>query len=443
MKTTTDILSWVLLALLGLTSAILCIAPPALSAWLSLFYVGTVYGVLLGVYFVACRGIRSGAKLATLVIVSAVGCPIAFLGAYLAAGDIPGGTVHHGDVVDPAFPFIAFGGVLGGVALLVPVLLDLRPSSVSWRAALVKATLGTLLSGIVGGIAWGLGPTLGAALSSLLPIMPLGQIPTEESYGMAALFIVWQPVIALFIGWATFEKQRSLPIEDRDGRSEVSAPAPHTRTSLGRRTFLLLLAGLVILSLTRIVPVRLREAHRERLAAKKRETRPVSVDLPVAQPMSEDEALILKEIGDYQPGHAQKGIEMVSHEKGFERAGSVHFTALYTKTGEPVPQWPVAPRQYISVCVQQYPNSAWAQYLAEYPGRIYISPDDPEQHALVTQFSNKVRSSKLERSPGQTSIPLYYMWPSGNSVVTVEYQTPDENLEIVRAYLEKYPSSIP
>lgn len=260
---------------------------------------------------------------------------------------------------------------------------------------------------------------------------------------MAALFFVWQPMIALFIGWATSEKQTSVPIQGSERQSEVRAPAPHTSNGLGRRAFLLLLAGLVILSLTRVVPVRLRQAHRERVAAKKRETRPASVDLPIAQPMSEEQALILKEIGDYQPGHALKTVELVSHEKGFERASSMYFNTLYTKTGEQVPQWPVAPRQYISVVIEQYPDSAWAQYFAEYPQRIYISSDDPKLHALVIQFDNKVRSSQLERSPGQTWIPLYYMWPSGNCVVTVEYHTPDENLAIVQAYLQKYPSSIP
>jgi hypothetical protein len=378
----TGILSWLLLAFLALTSAILCIAPPSLGGWLGVLYVGTVYGLLLGVYFVACRGIRSGPRLATLVVVSAVAWPIAYWGAFGAAR-------YHGDAIDPTPTLIAFGGVLGGVALLIPVLSLLKPSSVSWPAALVKAILGILLSGIVGGIAWELGPTLGAAIWSLLPITPIAQVRPEESYGMAALFFVWQPMIALFIGWATSEKQTSVRIQGRVGQSEVRAPAPHTSNGLGRRAFLLLLAGLVILSLTRIVPVRLRQAHRERVAAKKRETRPTSVDLPVAQPMSEEQALILKEIGDYQPGHVLKSSEMVSHEKGFESAGSVYFRALYTKTGEQVLQGPVAPKQYISAVVQQYPNSAWAQYFAEYPQTMYISPDDPKMHALVTQFQQQ------------------------------------------------------
>jgi hypothetical protein len=440
MKTRTGILSWILLGLLASTSAILCIAPPSLRGWLNLLYVGTVYGVLLGVYFAACLGIRSALRLITLVVVSAVAWPIAYFGSFEAAGHIPGGIVHHGDAVYPAFPLIAFGGVLGGFVLLIPMLLLFKPRSVSWRAALVKALLGILLSGIVGGIAWELGPTLGSAIWTLLPTAPL---PQPESYGMAALFFVWQPVIALFIGWATSENRKSVPMQASDVKSEVGAPAPQTSGGLDRRTFVVIVASLVALSLTRIIPVRLHLAHREHAIAKMRGNRPSAVDLPVAQPMSEEEALILKQIGDYQPGHAMKNVELVSHEKGFERAGSMYFSTLYTKTGEPVLQWPLAPRQYISIVVQQYPNRAWAQYFAEYPPNRYNSFNNPKQHAIVAQFNNRVRSNQLERSPGQTWYPLYYMWPSGSCVITVEYYTLDENLEVVRAYLEKYRSSIP
>ena len=440
MNISTGILSWVLLALLALTSAILCIAPPSLGGWLEVFYVGTVYGALLGVYFVTCRGIRSAPRLITLVVVSAVAWPIAYFGSFFAAGHIPGGTVHHSDVIDPAFPLIAFGGVLGGVALLIPVNLLLKPSSVDWGAAFVKVLLGILLSAFVGGIAWDLGPTLGAAIWALLPTAPL---PQPESYGMAALFFVWQPVIALFIGWATSEKPSLVPIQGSEAQSEVGLPAPQISRGLSDRTFVVILAGLVVLSLTRIIPVRLRLAHRERAVATMRGSRPSAVDLPVVQLMSEKEALILKQIGDYQPGHAQETVEQVSHEKNFERPSSGYFRTLYTITGEQVPPWPVAPRQYISIVVQQYPNSAWAQYFAEYPANRYNSFDNPKQHTIVAQFNNRVRSNQLERSPGQTWYPLYYMWPSGNCVITVDYRTPDENLEIVRAYLEKYPSSIP
>src|SRR5215470_7495985 len=254
MNISTGILSWVLLALLALTSTILCIAPPSVGGWLEVLYVGTVYGVLLGVYFVTCRGIRSAPRLVALVVASAVAWPIAYFGSFGAAGHIPGGTIHHGDSVYPAFPLIAFGGVLGGAALLIPVILLLKPSSISWRAAFVKAVLGILLSGIVGGIAWELGPTLGSAIWTLLPTTPL---PQSESYSMAALFFVWQPVIALFIGWATSESRESVSVQASEVKSEVGAPAPQTSSSVGRRTFVVIVASLVALSLTRIIPVRL------------------------------------------------------------------------------------------------------------------------------------------------------------------------------------------
>ena len=433
----TGILSWLLLALLALTSAILCIAPPSLGGWLRVLYVGTVYGLLLGVYFVTCRGIRSAPRLITLVVVSAVAWPIAYFGSFFAAGHIPGGTVHHGD---PAFPLIAFGGVLGGAALLIPVNFLLKPSSVTWGAAFVKALLGILLSAFVGGIAWTLGPTLGAAIWALLPTEPL---PQPESYGMAALFLVWQPVIALFIGWATSEKRSPVPKQGREAQSEVRLPAPQISKGLSDRAFVVILASLVVVSLTRIIPVRLRLAHREHAVANMRGSRPSAVDLPVVQLMSEEQALILKQIGGYQPGHVQKTVEQVSHEKNFETPSRGYFRTLYTKTGEQVPQWPAAPRQYISIVIQQYPNSAWAEYFAEYPANRYNSFDNPKQHAIVAQFHNRVRSNQLERSPGQTWYPLYYIWPSRNCVITVEYDTPDEDLEIVQAYLEKYPSSIP
>jgi len=36
---------------------------------------------------------------------------------------------------------------------------------------------------------------------------------------------------------------------------------------------------------------------------------------------------------------------------------------------------------------------------------------------------------------------LYYLWPSGNLVVLIEYGMKDVNEEFIRRYLEKHPSS--
>jgi hypothetical protein len=37
---------------------------------------------------------------------------------------------------------------------------------------------------------------------------------------------------------------------------------------------------------------------------------------------------------------------------------------------------------------------------------------------------------------------LFFVWPSGNVVVTIRYETKDIKEEFLRRYLEKYPSSL-
>jgi hypothetical protein len=110
----TGILSWLLLALLALTSAILCIAPPSLGGWLGVLYVGTVYGLLLGVYFVTCRGIRSAPRLITLVVVSAVAWPIAYFGSFFAPG-----TFREGQFITATLSILRFLLLLSGVCWVV------------------------------------------------------------------------------------------------------------------------------------------------------------------------------------------------------------------------------------------------------------------------------------------------------------------------------------
>ena len=132
-----------------------------------------------------------------------------------------------------------------------------------------------------------LGPTLGAGIWTLLPTAPL---PHPESFGLAALFPVWQSMFALFIGGATSETRRPVPLRASEAPLEDSAPLRQTRRELGRRTFVVIVVSLLVVSLMRTIPVRLRLTHRERVAERKRESRPSALDL-VAKPMSEAEAL--------------------------------------------------------------------------------------------------------------------------------------------------------
>jgi hypothetical protein len=75
---------------------------------------------------------------------------------------------------------------------------------------------------------------------------------------------------------------------------------------------------------------------------------------------------------------------------------------------------------------------------------------NPRHHAVVTKFQSKVRTNLLERSPlpgsgnrlGEGAWPPYFMWSSGNCVVSVTFHTGLEHDQFLRRYLEKYPSSV-
>lgn len=429
--------SWVLLALFGITSALLSLATPELKGWFSPYFIGTVYGAALVLYFAFCRGVYS-LKGILLIASSAVAYPVAFFGSLWVTDRlrIPASVSQQGE----AAPSLIFaGGVLGGLILLPAAILLYKPRSQSWAAALGRIVAGIPLSGIVGVLAWELGPTLGKLTWTLLPTAPY---PQPESHQMDSLFMIWQPVMAIFIGFATSNVERDLPPEAERFAQQHPATGFGQQDQLPtRRTFIFVAAGLFAVALTRVIPIRTRLAKRERAAAKAKETKPPIEGLPELQPMNEQDALILAEIVGYRPGDARKTGEPISHEKGYERAPSLYYGATYTNAGA-ASQTAIAGPPGIDVIVEQYPTEQWAQYSAEYPPRMYNSFDDPKFHAIVMQMNNKVRSSQLERPPGATGIPLYYMWPSGTCVVTINYRTRDENLEFLKPYLLKYPSSI-
>ena len=204
-------------------------------------------------------------------------------------------------------------------------------------------------------------------------------------------------------------------------------------------------AALVVVSLTSVALVRARQAQDAAVSAQRRQNRPTNVDAQIDNPLTIDEALILTPFGDYQPGEPTQRSEFVSHEKDFQSPGGYRFAVQYTRSpsdGHAV-QRSNTPAQSATAFVRQYPDEAWAQYFAEFPSNIAISPDRPKQHVIVTQFDSKVWSDQLDRTPEQTWYPLYYIWPSGSNLIRIDYAGLDPNLDILRAYLQKYPSSIP
>ncbi len=392
------------------------------------FFIGGVFGVALSTYLALCKGYRSISKIVLLVAVSII--------AYFAAVNVPkySPPLHlpllGRDQLELSLVFE--GGVIGGFLLLTAVLLLFRLPGSDIRAALLKATLWSLASGLLGAVAWLLGPSVGDVLWALLPTSAL---PSQENLHLYSLYFIWQTGIAILIGFIVQgeEKYSATAASTQDIATRLG-PSHHDNFFFTRRKFFAVVAVLLALACARAIPIRVSVARRQQASDRMLSDIPPNDGLPLIQPMTIDQALIMNDIAGFQPGKPVSQAELQSHEKNFQLPPAMYYAVSY------IPKKGNSNGSNVSVSVEQYPNSPWAFHFAEYPPRIYNSFDNPKHHAIATRFQNNVRTNLFERSP--VGVPLYYMWPSGNNVVTVTYNTQAEVAEILRVYLEKYPSSI-
>ena len=108
-------------------------------------------------------------------------------------------------------------------------------------------------------------------------------------------------------------------------------------------------------------------------------------------------------------------------------APRVRYYLVYTNPNQP---------GVLTVTIDQYPNPAWARYEAKYQN----NPNMPDYVTIVTKFGQRiyVNSSQWDSKVGG----LIFDWPSGTAFVHLSYVGTDINEEILKRYLEKYPSSL-
>jgi len=145
------------------------------------------------------------------------------------------------------------------------------------------------------------------------------------------------------------------------------------------------------LTLARAVSLRLGVSKRQAVVAKELIETPSNKNLPVVRPMPLDQALIMTNIGEMYFGQPLQRQMMESHEKGYVLPAGISYSIFYGPRG-------LSPYSSgsVSVVVQQYPNTRWAEYLAEYPPNIYNSFDNPKHYAIVSRFQNNVWTNQPE-----------------------------------------------
>jgi len=183
--------------------------------------------------------------------------------------------------------------------------------------------------------------------------------------------------------------------------------------------------------------------------------------LPEIEPMTIEQALILGEVGGLFPGTREanvlkpwnytKSAADLPSEMDFrvdyvseKDAQSCRGFITYAKDEPPEPLCEGYPDEIpVTVEVRQFPNEAWALYMAKWsPMPNVLKDDDPDLDiARVTKFKNRIVLDRQWRSPDETGVLLYF-WASGQNLVCITYSSKGINEEFLRRYLVKYPSSL-
>jgi hypothetical protein len=431
-----NVYSWATLAILGFTSGILSMTVTTLVLKGQLLLIGGIFGAAVATYFVVQDPARFWLRGILLIIASAlIYLCVFFASTFAIFLPLP---VLRGSQNASELRVVLAAGVIGGFLLETVIPFLFGSSEIEPLARLRKAALGSVFSALLGLAAWILGPWVGAAMWSLLPTRAL---PLADSFKLYSLYPIWQTGMALFIGFTLPPDQmRSGDASAGLGQSVISLhskPPSPSRSVIDQKKFVAILGVVLVVALARIVPIRINVAERQGAVARKIADTPSLDNLPPIQPVPIEQALILTDITGNHPMQPSSRVQMISNEKTYLSPPGYFYGVTYGPAGNPSS---VVSFKSVLVTVQQYPNAEWAQYLAKYPHNIYNSFDDPKHHAIVSKFQNNVRADLLE-NPGP-SVPVYYMWPSGNNVVTVRYEGPHDDEDILRAYLEKYPSSI-
>jgi hypothetical protein len=201
---------------------------------LSLF-IGAILGIVFICYWWIFRDFRSIWKSIGFVAASTVAYIFAMFGGLNTPirFDFLSPLVGSDQARNLAICFT--GGIIGGAIFFTSVLV-LLPKRTEWKSVPLHASSFSVLSGVLGMIGWGLGPSLGTTAWHLLKVTHLAEQyqytqsqPSGGANNYYALFLVWQAGAVILVGFFLSKHAVSVgdvvPAKPGQEKSPGSVPA--------------------------------------------------------------------------------------------------------------------------------------------------------------------------------------------------------------------------
>jgi hypothetical protein len=146
---------------------------------------------------------------------------------------------------------------------------------------------------------------------------------------------------------------------------------------------------------------------------------------PAPKPL--DQILLLQEINGWKPYFSGSQDYPAQRNGGDMVAPSPERRTYYARYATPGNSWAVVAN------VTEYPNAEWAKYATRNTPMAHEFINHPEGIKRLFRFGNNFYQNGA-----------YFFWPSDGKLIFVECQgvLSDVIDEFLKAYLEKYPSSL-
>ncbi len=421
----------------------------------SFFSTGAIFGIVLCVYFWGFPRRRPVFGSIGFVLASTAAYILAFQATWGAAMFIPFGRHMETDPIAGA-PVLAFvwGGTVGAFIVLLAALLFFSTEESVFRNFL-QALIWSPAGGALGAIGWATGPSLGVRIVTAMGQKELLSAPgTADTGYYYSIFLVWQAGMGLAIGWLFSREQVEVTVA-----SDVPPVLASKRATLIAKNALFAATALLFVSIARMeFPQQYQSARWQQAYKKHLAERPPMPNQPAENPMAEnalnqpaekpslenlrevqpvrpEQMMIVHPFGEYAPGYPRQGaiVPPVNLKTQVPEGPAAKIYSLrYALPNASTSRGIAGPT--VDVQVQEYPNAAWAEYVIR-------------DRAFSLYSVNPVRLLKFGSGlygllkAGTTRQDGFYIWRSENRLVIVQFFFSADPDEILKAYLEKFPSS--